>query len=81
MKYASAQLAFAHGTAAPVPHASQHCVQLKPLGDAPGVLGQLSDGQNRIGGNLPAACYCLSNGGFTDSAGRGCILTPPTTQF
>lgn len=59
----------------------QQCIQLKASGGASGLLGQLDDGQNRIGGGHPTGCYCLSNGGFTDSNGRGCILTPPTTQF
>jgi len=58
------------------------CFSLTASGGASGTLGQLSDGQNRIGGGLPAAQYCIdSNGGITDGSGRGCILTPPTTQF
>ncbi|KAI1829189.1 hypothetical protein DTO027I6_9914 [Penicillium roqueforti] len=38
---------------------------------------------NRIGDNsLSPAQYCIdSKGAITDSNGRGCILTPPTTQF
>jgi len=58
------------------------CFSLTASGGASGTLGQLSDGQNRIGGGLPAAQYCIgSNGGLTDGSGRGCILTPPTTQL
>lgn len=31
---------------------------------------------------MPEAQYCIdANGGLTDQNGRGCILTPPTTQF
>lgn len=63
-------------------------------------MGQLSDGQNRIGQGLAAAQYCIGSlggttalsraapilqsdscTGLTDQSGRGCILTPPTTQF
>jgi hypothetical protein len=69
MRYAFAQAAFALGTNALVARNSPQCVQLKASGGASGVLGQLSDGQNRVGGNLPTGCYCLGNGGFTDSKG------------
>ncbi|KAJ5273166.1 hypothetical protein N7478_008291 [Penicillium angulare] len=53
------------------------------LSSPSGPVGQLSDGQNRIGDNsLDAAEYCISSdGSITDGNGRGCILTPPTTQF
>ena len=49
--------------------------------DISGIVGQLSDGQNRIGGDYPTGEYTLSNGGIGDNQGRGCILTPPTTQL
>ena len=81
MKHSLAPLAFALGSTALVVRGDQQCVQLKASGSTSGTLGQLSDGQNRVGGGYTAACYCLSNGGFTDNSGRGCILTPPTTQF
>jgi len=59
------------------------CFHLTASGSASGHVGQLSDGQNRIGDNsLPPAEFCISSGGsITDRSGRGCILTPPTTQF
>ncbi|KAK6497914.1 hypothetical protein TWF481_012310 [Arthrobotrys musiformis] len=52
-------------------------------GGISGPLGQIYDGQNRVGPNTPdAAKYTLGcNGGITDANGRGCILTPPTTQY
>jgi hypothetical protein len=81
MKYAFAQVAFGFGANALVAREAAQCVQLQASGGASGVLGQLGDGQNRVGGGHPTGCYCLSNGGFTDSNGRGCILTAPTTQF
>lgn len=81
MKYAFAQVAFGLGANALVAREASQCIQLQASGGQSGVLGQLSDGQNRVGGGHPTGCYCLSNGGFTDSNGRGCILTPPTTQF
>lgn len=41
-----------------------------------GIVGQLADGQNRIGGGLPKGTFCIdSNGALTDGKGRGCILT------
>ncbi|KAH6639795.1 ubiquitin 3 binding protein But2 C-terminal domain-containing protein [Boeremia exigua] len=81
MKYAFASVAFGLGANALVAREASQCVQLKASGGQSGVLGQLDDGQNRVHGGHPTGCYCLSNGGFTDSNGRGCILTPPTTQF
>ncbi|OQD70565.1 hypothetical protein PENDEC_c022G04849 [Penicillium decumbens] len=75
--------AFAAGTNALVGRGDSCCFHLTSSGGASGSLGQLSDGQNRIGDNsLSPAQYCInSSGGITDSNGRGCILTPPTTQF
>ncbi|KAF9693851.1 hypothetical protein EKO04_008437 [Ascochyta lentis] len=81
MKYAFAQVAFGLGANALVAREASQCIQLQASGGQSGVLGQLGDGQNRVGGGHPTGCYCLSSGGFTDSNGRGCILTPPTTQF
>ncbi|KAF2260113.1 hypothetical protein CC78DRAFT_473734 [Lojkania enalia] len=81
MKYAFAPFAFGLGTNALVARQSQQCVQLQASGGASGILGQLGDGQNRIGDGNPTGCYCLGHGSFTDSNDRGCILTPPTTQF
>ncbi|UPX16890.1 uncharacterized protein EKO05_0007272 [Ascochyta rabiei] len=81
MKYAFAQVAFGLGANAFVAREASQCIQLQASGGQSGVLGQLGDGQNRVGGGHPTGCYCLSSGGFTDSNGRGCILTPPTTQF
>ncbi|KAF2475584.1 uncharacterized protein BDR25DRAFT_213209 [Lindgomyces ingoldianus] len=53
-----------------------------PIDKGPsGILGQLSDGQNRVGGRLPVGIYCLKDGNIIDKSMRGCILTPPTTQF
>ncbi|KAK4979434.1 hypothetical protein LTR66_001018 [Elasticomyces elasticus] len=65
-----------------VPRGSSCCFHLNANGGPGGAVGQLSDGQNRIGQGLSAAQYCIDpNGGLTDGDGRGCILTPPTTQF
>lgn len=49
--------------------------ELTASGGQSGTIGQLSDGQNRIGGGLSAATFTISNGGIIDSAGQGCILT------
>ncbi|KAI9816030.1 MAG: hypothetical protein M1827_002022 [Pycnora praestabilis] len=75
-------LAFAAGGQALIAGRSNCCFYLAATGGVSGTVGQLSDGQNRIGGNLSEGQYCIdSNGGLTDQNGRGCILTPPTTQF
>lgn len=84
MKYALSPLAFTLGASAAVLKRSDCCFELTASGsgDVSGTLGQLNDGQNRVGGDYPAAKYCINqSGAITDSNGRGCILTPPTTQF
>lgn len=47
---------------------------------AQGPVGQLSDGQNRMGGGLPLGHFYLKDGKVWDQNRSGCILTPPTTQ-
>ncbi|KAJ6161442.1 ubiquitin 3 binding protein But2 C-terminal domain-containing protein [Penicillium chermesinum] len=71
------------GTNALVGRSNGCCFHLSVTGEVNGTLGQISDGQNRVGDtSLPASTYCIDqNGGITDSAGRGCILTAETTQF
>ncbi|KAL0264724.1 hypothetical protein SLS55_000675 [Diplodia seriata] len=81
MKYALSPLAVALGASAAVLKRSDCCFQLTASGGASGSVGQLNDGQNRVGGDYSPATYCLNNGAITDKNGRGCILTPPTTQF
>lgn len=44
-------------------------------------LGQLSDGQVRIGGGLLPSVFCLSSTSIADQSSRGCIITTPETQF
>ena len=53
------------------------CFHLSATGGGSGPVGQLSDGQNRIGDtSLPTGTFCIGpNGGLTDEKGRGCILT------
>lgn len=80
MKYSLATLAFSAGASAA--SIQRSCTfTLTASGGQSGTIGQLSDGQNRVGGGLPQATYSINNGQITDSQGRGCILTPPTTQF
>ncbi|PSS28310.1 hypothetical protein M430DRAFT_63452 [Amorphotheca resinae ATCC 22711] len=80
MRYALASLALAAGaSAASIPRSCSFGITA--TGGEPGTMGQLSDGQNRIGGGLPPASYSISNGAITDSNGRGCILTPEVEQF
>lgn len=69
--------AFAASTNALVSRSDSCCFHLTSSGGASGELGQLSDGQNRIGdSSLSPAQYCIdSTGAITDSNGRGCILT------
>ncbi|TVY30671.1 hypothetical protein LHYA1_G001171 [Lachnellula hyalina] len=78
MKYSLSTLAVAVGASLA---ASQCTFSITASGGQSGIVGQLSDGQNRIGGSNSQGTYTISNGQITDSLGRGCILTPPTTQF
>ncbi|KKY17393.1 putative gpi anchored cell wall [Phaeomoniella chlamydospora] len=50
---------------------------------ANGTVDQLGDGQNRVAGSgLEAGTFCIdSNGAITDGEGRGCLITPETSQF
>jgi hypothetical protein len=82
MKYSLATLAFGIGASAGVLRRDDCSFTLIASGGQSGNVGQLEDGQNRVGGNLPVsqATYSINNGQIT-SAGKGCILTPPTTQF
>lgn len=81
--YIAAAIILAASSEALVARRSICCTSLDIVGGSPnGTLGQLGDGQNRVGDDsLPAGTYCFNNGGFTDENGRGCILTPPTSQF
>lgn len=75
--------AFAATTNAFVGRRDNCCFHLTSSGGLSGDLGQLDDGQVRIGDNsLSASSFCIdANGVITDGAGRGCIITAPTTQF
>lgn len=77
MKNFIAIAALAAGTNALVGRSDSCCFHLTASGGASGEVGQLSDGQNRIGDNsLSPAQFCIdSQGAITDSNGRGCILT------
>ncbi|KAJ9656446.1 hypothetical protein H2201_008537 [Coniosporium apollinis] len=82
MKTPLTALSFALSASALTLRQSPCCFHLTATGGPSGPLGQLSDGQNRIGQGSPPSTYCISaDGGLTDHSGRGCILTGPTTQF
>lgn len=70
-----AALSFVIGASALTVPRSTCSFELTASGGKSGTIGQLSDGQNRIGGGLAASTFSISNGGITDAAGRGCILT------
>lgn len=76
MKTVGTIAAIAVGANALVARDATCCFGLTASGGASGTIGQLGDGQNRIGGGLPPAQFCIdSSGGIKDSSGRGCILT------
>jgi hypothetical protein len=71
-------------------HDSKWKFTLEVHGQISGPVGQLNDGQNRIGGKLPVPVaeyqWIPSKDGkggvVVDTNGKGCIVTPPnTTQF
>jgi hypothetical protein len=80
-KLVALALASSGASAVVLPRGDGCCFQVTASGGKSGTVGQLSDGQNRIGGSFAPATYCINNGGITDANGRGCILTPPSTQF
>jgi len=81
MKGLLSTLVFAAATDAIITRRAPCCFHLDASGAVTGTVGQLDDGQNRVGGPLGPAQYCITDGAITDASGRGCILTPPTTQF
>jgi hypothetical protein len=84
MKRASAPVALALGVSAALVERQNGCAfQLTANGPAAGSIGQINDGQARIGGGYYASSFTLdpATGLLKDGAGRGCILTPQVTQF
>ncbi len=86
MKYTLSSLAFGLTSAGVLQtRQSASCAfGISVSGGVTGSLGQLADGQNRVGPGQSGAQYsmsCSGNGGSITQPGRGCILTPPTTQF
>ena len=76
MKSFIAIASLAVGANALVGRSDSCCFHLTASGGESGSLGQLSDGQVRVGDNhLSAAKFCLSGGVITDSEGRGCVVT------
>lgn len=76
MKSFAAVAAFAAGASALAIRGDSCCFTVTASGGTSGTVGQLDDGQNRVGGGLPPATYCItSSGTITDGSGRGCILT------
>lgn len=71
--YSLVALSFALGATALSPRSCSFGITAS--GEQSGTIGQLDDGQNRIGGGLAPATFTINNGSITDAAGRGCILT------
>lgn len=45
------------------------------------VVGQIADGQNRVGGGVNMGQYYIMDGKIMDSHNRTCILTPLVNQW
>ncbi|QKX53660.1 uncharacterized protein TRUGW13939_00739 [Talaromyces rugulosus] len=58
------------------------CFTLTASGGQSGPVGQIDDGQTRIGNGTQPGQFCVnSSGAIVDGKGRGCFLTPPTSQL
>ena len=79
--YAVPTIASSPTTSAAIAAEQQCCFELKASGGVSATMGQLSDGQNRIGGDYKPVTYCIKNGGITDSFDRGCHIVPANAQF
>lgn len=77
MKSFIAIAAFAAGTNALVSRGDSCCFHLSSSGGASGSVGELGDGQVRVGDNkLSTSQFCISStGAITDGDGRGCVVT------
>lgn len=75
MKSFITTLALVAGTNAIITRWAPCCFHLSASVAVTGTVGQLDDGQNRVGGGLLPADYCIADGAITDGNGRGCILT------
>jgi hypothetical protein len=75
MKSITAVLGLVAAADALIARTAPCCFHLSASGAVTGTIGQLDDGQNRQGGGLPPAQYCISGDSITDANGRGCILT------
>jgi hypothetical protein len=52
------------------------CFSLSATGGASGTVGQIDDGQTRLGSGLQPGQFCIdSSGAIKDGNGRGCFLT------
>jgi hypothetical protein len=76
MKSFIATLALVAGANARIAERWDSCsFHVSSSGAVTGTVGQLDDGQNRVGGPLSPAQYFIKDGAITDTNGRGCILT------
>ncbi|CRG90119.1 hypothetical protein PISL3812_07160 [Talaromyces islandicus] len=58
------------------------CFTLSASGGKSGPVGQIDDGQTRIGNGSQPGQFCIdSSGAIIDGKKRGCFLTPPTSQL
>jgi len=68
-------------TVAASPCSVKCCFGLCASGAVNGTVGQIADGQNRVGGPLPPAKFCITGSSISDAQGRGCLVTLGVTQW
>ncbi|KAF1951549.1 hypothetical protein CC80DRAFT_480755 [Byssothecium circinans] len=85
--FAYASLLGANATASTVephylPRGTEPKFRVVAHGHVTGIVGQLNDGQLRIGGKHPVVDFQWEGDRLVNGKGRGCIITPPnTTQW
>lgn len=54
---------------------------LTASGGISGTVGQLADGQIRVGGSYAQSKFSINGDQITDATGKGCLLTAVVKQF
>src|ERR1700712_3236970 len=80
MRYTIVPLALSLSVSATVTKRGDYPLQFFAKGKAHGALGQLQDGQIRIGGGHSPSHFKIHHGIMKDNKGRGCVETEPEKQ-
>lgn len=81
MRYTFAPIAFGLGASAAVLKRHACSFEMQAKGPVYGPVGQIADGQCRIGGGHSPSKFHLEGGYLKDDHGRGCIITGTPYQI